>query len=175
MSSSVHRAITRQVKEGREIEFIEEVESFIKNSLQYDGVESAFLIKPVRTEDCEYGILRSFESEEALQAFYESDLFSDWSKRVDPLVEGGAVARDVHGLEAFFPLTDHRPPKWKMAVITFIGVWPAAELWSRTLTPLLATHIAWLTGAVVNICIVASLTWIIMPFLTGVFRNWLSR
>ncbi|MEM7313084.1 MAG: antibiotic biosynthesis monooxygenase [Planctomycetota bacterium] len=173
MSENVHHAVTRIPKVGCEAEFEAALGSFIEESLHSPGVCSALLIKPGLTGSREYGILRTFDNEATQEAFYNSPLFHDWEAKVEPLVEGPATERDVHGLAAFFPSADAPPPTWKMAVLTFLGVWPTAELWSRLLVPALGPPLGWLVGGVVNLLIIATLTWVVMPLLAKVFRGWL--
>ena len=51
----------------------------------------------------------------------------EWLKRIEPMVEGEASYRNLGGLEAWFrdphgPM----PPRWKMALLTWIAVWPVS-------------------------------------------------
>ena len=59
-------------------------------------------------------------------AFYDSDNFKQWQREVAHLVEDGYSRKELNGLEAFFTEPDrvHQAPLWKMAFITWLGVWP---------------------------------------------------
>jgi len=75
----VHFAVTRQVKPGFEQAFEDALREFARESLREPGTTGIHLIAPVPgTDGCEYGILRSFESETASRRFYESDRFKNW-------------------------------------------------------------------------------------------------
>lgn len=63
------------------------------------------------------------------------------------------------------------PPRWKMAIVTWLGVFPAVLFWSW----LLSTRLYMLHPIAITILVVASLTWAIMPRLTGVLRPWLNK
>src|SRR5687768_12585267 len=99
---------------------------FARRSLHAPGTRGVHLVGPV--PGCgpnDYGILRSFESESASRDFYASALYRDWEESVASLVEGPPVMRELHGLEAFFrDAGAWHPPRWKMAIVTWLGVFP---------------------------------------------------
>lgn len=173
----VHFAVTRQVRPDHEQAFEEALREFARESLRVPGTMGVHLIAPVPgIEGCEYGILRSFESEEASRRFYESELFSNWQERVSDMVVGDPVRRRLHGLEAFFRDTQHAPPpRWKMAVVTWMGVFPSVLLWSSLLPNALGglPHLA--VVAIVNVFVVVTLAWGVMPLLTRMFAGWLHN
>src|SRR5881628_2522223 len=75
---------------------------------------------------------RSDESER--DAFYASPIFKAWEEKCAPLTEPGSwTHRPLHGLEAWFRSPQAPPPKWKMAVATFLGVFPVAMILNLTL------------------------------------------
>lgn len=174
--AAVHIAIVREVKAGMEAEFEAALRGFISESMHFPGVQGALLlVPPDLTARPEYGILRSFQSREAADNFYSSDMYADWEQRIAHLVAGKPELRDLHGLEAFFRGSGAVPPRWKMAVITWLGVFPTALLFSRLLPPLLAFWPKLLVSAVVNVFVVAALAWIVMPLLVRMFSPWLRR
>ena len=172
----VHIAITRQVKPGMERAFEDALREFARESLREPGTTGVHMIGPVPSSvSGEYGILRSFDSESACQAFYDSEMFRQWDERAAQFVIGGWTRRRLHGLEVFFQdVRGGPPPKWKMAAVTWLGVFPAVILWSSVL-PKLLSGMPWLiTTAIVNAFVVATLAWIAMPLLTRMFSQWLS-
>lgn len=173
----VHLAVTRQVRPGYEQAFEEALREFARESLRVPGTSGVHLIAPVPgTEGCEYGILRSFESEEASRRFYESNLFRNWQEQASEMVVGEPVRRRLHGLEAFFRDTRHAPPpRWKMAVVTWMGVFPSVLLWSSLLPALLSGLPSLAVVAIVNVFVVVTLAWGVMPLLTDMFARWLHN
>src|SRR5690606_27928900 len=92
------------------------------------------------SESREFGILRSFANEKDRDDFYASALFKAWEKKCEPLTETDSLThRPLHGLEAWFRSAHHPPPRWKMAVATFAGVFPVATVLSLTLGPAIKT------------------------------------
>ena len=173
---TVHIAITRQVRPGREQEFEAALRVFARDSLLAPGTTGVHLIGPAPGADgCEYGILRSFESEAASRAFYESEQFKRWQEQVAPLVVGPPTRRQLHGLEAFFRETRLTPPpRWKMAVITWLGVFPMVLFWSSVVPKALGDLPHVLVVATTTVFVVITLAWGVMPLLTRLFAKWLQ-
>jgi len=171
---SVHIAILRKVRPGKHEAFERALQDFFGAAAREHGVDGAHLIRPLPgRDDREYGILRSFASDADMRHFYASDLYRRWQDTVAPLVEGEPCKRELHGLEAFFR-EDQAPPAWKMALLTWVGVNPAVYLFSE-LVSLVFGELPILWGLLlVNVFVVASLTWFFMPLLTRLFRRWLQ-
>lgn len=173
----VHVAVTLRAQPGREAEFEKAVARFIQKSMDCPGTTGAQLIKPPPGSDTrEYGVLRSFVDEESMQKFYSSALFNDWVAEVSHLIDGERKQRRLHGLEAFFRGDAAvPPPRWKMACVTWLGVYPCVLLWTALLVPILQPLPLPAIQAIVSVCMVVTLTWGVMPFMTKIFRPWLRR
>ncbi|MEL6105337.1 MAG: antibiotic biosynthesis monooxygenase, partial [Planctomycetota bacterium] len=94
----------------------------------------------------------------------------------ETLVEGEPVHHTLHGLEAFFRDGGRTrgPKRWKMAVVTWLGVFPVVLLWSRLLPPLLRPMHPIVVTAVVTAVAVVTLAWLVMPTLTKCLAGWLN-
>lgn len=179
----IHVAITRRVMAGREAEFEAQIGIFFTEAEQLNELSQAYLIRPIDSaKSREYGILRSFEDEESMESFYRSDLYQEWNEAVHPLVEGEPERRELHGLEAFFRTGGAAgpPPRWKMFLLTWLAVTPTVYIFGTlvpigNLTELLPTLYLPVVAQLLigNLIVVASLTWVLMPLLTKVFRPWL--
>lgn len=174
-ATPVRVAILRKVRGGCEVEFESQIAKFFGKASREPGVSASYLIRPVPGSDTrEYGILRSFKSEEDMRRFYDSDLYREWQSMVQPLVEGEPYRRQIHGLEAFFRAGGDPPLAWKMAVVTWIGVNPAVYISSWAVAGVFGKIPGLVELLVVNLLVVASLTWFFMPILTKLFRRWLQ-
>ena len=60
-----------------------------------------------------------------------------------------------------------------MAFATFLGVFPLAMTLNLTLGPVLQSWNFVLRNALFNACVVAGLTWVVMPLITRLLRGWL--
>jgi antibiotic biosynthesis monooxygenase (ABM) superfamily enzyme len=172
---SIHIAITRRVRPGCEAEFQQALREFMQTSFAHGGVLGASLLTPPPGSNTrEYGILRTFASESERDAFYDSPTFRAWDERARTMTEGEPVYRQLHGLEAWFRSPHNPPPRWKMAVATFLGVFPVAMVLNLTLGPVIRSWPFMISNAVFNACVVALLTWVVMPVVTRMLHRWLK-
>ena len=175
-SAPMHIAITRRVRSGCEAEFQQALREFFQTSFAHDGVLGAsMLVPPPGSESPEFGILRTFANEQERDAFYESPMFKAWEEKSRPLTEGEWVYRQLHGLEAWFRSPQNPPARWKMALLTWIAVWPVSIAVRALLNPFIgqtAPHVIF--AGVVAGGIVVVLTWVAMPLLVKVAHPWLQ-
>jgi antibiotic biosynthesis monooxygenase (ABM) superfamily enzyme len=171
----IHVAITRRVRPGCEAQFQKALREFFRSSFAHGGVLGATMIVPATgTDSREFGIVRTFTNEEERDDFYDSQIFKAWEEKVVPLTESGSwTFRPLHGLEAWFRSSQNPPPLWKMAIATFLGVFPTAAILSLTLGRAIQPWPFILGSTVFNAAMVALLTWIVMPLVTRALHGWL--
>jgi antibiotic biosynthesis monooxygenase (ABM) superfamily enzyme len=170
-------SITRTVKAGHEAEFERALHDFVQRSLVLPGQLGVHVMRPVPgSSSREYGIVRKFGSREDLAAFRESPEFLDWTRLAADLTEGSQSYDELCGLESWFtpPGSALVPlPRWKMALATFLGVYPVASLLGLTLAPAIHSWPVALRNAAFNACVVVLLTWFVMPLITRLLHPWL--
>jgi len=173
----IHVAITRRVRPGHESAFERELRRFMHEAEQRPETLGAYMLRPVDGGGT-YGIVRSFVDRDAEAAFYASGLYRAWSEAVREHVEGEPEKRDLHGLEAFFrggaPAAP--PPRWKMAILTWLAVNPAVYVCSRGVPGLLEGRgvPGPLLFLLVNAGVVTLLTWVLMPVGVRLAHGWLQ-
>jgi hypothetical protein len=133
------------------------------------------LVPPPGSSSHEYGILRTFASARERDDFYASPMFKSWEEKVQPLSEGEPVRRQLNGLEAWFRSPQNPPPRWKMALLTWVAVWPVSMAVPAAFYPLMGQWMpnVLFAGAVAG-GIVLVLTWAAMPILVTLAKGWLS-
>jgi uncharacterized protein len=172
----IHIAITRRVRPGCEAEFEAALREFFQTSFAHGGVLGAsMLTPPPGSESREFGILRTFRNAADRDAFYDLPMFKAWEARARTLTEGEPVYRQLHGLEAWFRSPHNPPPRWKMAAVTFLGVFPTAAILNLTLGRAMQPWPFILGSVVFNAAMVVFLTWIVMPLVTRAFHGWLHQ
>lgn len=73
------------------------------------------------------------------------------------------------------PPANPRPQRYKQALITWLGVYPALTLTLFALGPMIESWPLPLRTLLVSIVMVIALTWLILPFLMRIFRSWMFR
>jgi len=175
MNHPVHVAITRKIKPGREADFQKALQEFFQTSFAHTGVHGAsMLVPPPGSSSPEFGILRTFANAQQRDDFYASPMFQTWEERIKPLTDGTPEYRELNGLEAWFRSPHIPPPRWKMALLTWIAVWPVSMAVPAALNPLIGQSVpkTIFAGAVAG-GIVLVLTWVVMPLLVGITKGWL--
>src|SRR5215475_5052536 len=175
-SLPVHVAITRRIRPGCEQEFQAALKDFFARSLAQSGSHGAsMVVPPPGSNSMEYGIIRSFANAAERDAFYTSPLYLEYKKRIAPLSVGEPESRELQGLEAFFrQKSPALPPRWKMAIATYLGVVPVVMGLALTLGPLIRHWSFVLNNLVFNALVVVLLTWVVMPLVTRALRGWLE-
>ncbi|MES2626156.1 MAG: antibiotic biosynthesis monooxygenase [Pseudomonadota bacterium] len=169
----------RIVRSGCEVDFEKALHDFVQRSLQLPGQLGVHIMRPAPgSESREYGIIRKFADRDSLQNFRSSALYGEWSTLVKGLTDGDARAEELSGLESWFTLPGAalQPlPKWKMASVTFIGVYPISTILGQLLGPLTSEWHFLVRNVLISGCIVVLLTWLVMPLLTRALHGWLHK
>lgn len=169
--------ITRTVKPGREAAFEQALHDFAARSLPLPGQLGSHIVRPApgggsRT----YRVLRKFADRGDLATFRASPEYAEFNRIASELTEGEPRIEELNGLESWCTPegAELRPlPRWKMAVVTFCGVYPLTSYIPRMVGRLLPGWHPLLLNLVVTGLVVASLTWVVMPFLTRLLHGWL--
>jgi uncharacterized protein len=178
-AESVTVCITRSVRPGCEADFERALHEFVRRSLNLPGQLGVHVMRPAPGSGSrDYGIVRKFRDHAALDDFRASPEYLEWNQLAVELTEGAGRVEELTGLESWFTLPGAalRPlPKWKMALVTLLGVFPTSLL-------LGATAGRWTAGwpmpartLVIAACMVALLTWVVMPLLTRLLHSWLHK
>ena len=173
----IHIAITQRVRAESVGQFEEALNQFARRSLKASGAINMYCLRPPTGSDSrEYGIMRSFADEADRAAFYQSALYQEWLVTIAPMIEIPATFQKLDGMEAWFRESPaDMPPRWKMAIISWIGVWPLSMLVPVVLVALFGPNIppVWMAAATAG-GIVGLLTWVAMPLLARLFAAWLK-
>jgi uncharacterized protein len=161
------------VRKGREREFEAWRHEIAAAALEFPGHMGVNLILP-SGGGREYVVIFRFDTYEHLRAWQESDIRRELLKKAEPFRENEPSYRMENGLEYWFaPPGPASPPRWKMALVTAVGVWPASMLVPWLLTPLIRGLPSPLQTLLVAVGIVILLTWGIMPLLVKILKRWL--
>ena len=176
-SEPITVSTTRTVKPGCEDGFERALHEFVQRSLNLPGQLGVHVMRPAPgSTSREYGIVRKFSNRQALMAFRSSPEYLEWNQLAIELTEGSGRVEELSGLESWFTFPGEpleRLPQWKMAIATFLGVFPVATILNLTIGPAIHSWPFLVANAVFNACIVALLTWVVMPLITRALHGWL--
>ena len=114
---------------------------------------------------------------EHLRAWLDSDEHAAWLERAEPHVVGPMRTSFVTGLETWFTLPDRPgtapPPPYKMALLTWITIFPLITAIVAVTGPLLEELPLVLRLGITTALAVPLMTWIVMPRVTRLLRGWL--
>ncbi|MEK6259705.1 MAG: antibiotic biosynthesis monooxygenase [Planctomycetota bacterium] len=169
--------ILRTVRSGREDDFETLVREFIPTSLTFPGHLGVHIVKPAAGTSRDYHIVIKFAAREQWQNFQASPEYARFRTAIEPLLEREPCIEEMTGLESWFTLPHAqvlRPlPRWKMALVTLLGVYPTSLLVGVFISSRLTHWPGWLKGLAFAVCMVAILTWGVMPLLTRLLARWL--
>lgn len=169
--------VRRVVKPGAETSFETAMRAFVAESSCFPGSEDFHVLRPGPGSPREYTVIHRFADESSRRAFVASAMYREWMARLRELTVDDPEIHEFHGLAGWFTLrgaTRHGPPpRPKMALVTFLGVFPLTTLLPPLYGALLPGWHPVATNVVVTATIVALLTWVIMPLLTRAFARWL--
>lgn len=175
--AAVTITIRRRVKPGREAAFEEALREFIPQSLQFPGHLGVQVLLPAPRVSPEWVVGIKFRTRRDYDGCRNSPEYSRWCARILELLEADPVVEERCGLEGWFVLLGATScpelPRWKFALVTWLGVNVAVIGLTRLLGPVVGTWPLILQALFVNALVVVLLTWAIMPLLTRLFRPWL--
>ncbi|MDB5929865.1 MAG: hypothetical protein JWR60_1572 [Polaromonas sp.] len=184
MSKPIHHAVTvlisRRVKLGHEADFERVMDQITAVAGTFSGYLGAQLVRPGDEQDVEdslYHVVLAFDNQENLQAWQSSPARSLGVAAAAPYIEGQTMIREMSGLAHWFQVPSGSkqtpPPRWKVAVVTWLGICPTVYvvflLFGNLLAPWsLLPRVMFLTLLVVGL-----MTWLVAPQLTRLFKPWL--
>lgn len=168
--------VAREVKPGSEAAFEAWARGIIAAGSAFPGHQGASILRR-GVGQREYVLVVRFATFEDLRRWEESDVCRAHVEACTPLITGPAHLQTSTGLETWFDLPDRPgtapPPKWKMALATFLGIYPLIVTLSYVLGPRLADLPVPLRTLAMSSLLVPSMTWVVMPRVTQLLRGWL--
>ena len=165
------------MKPGREDEFEEWISGVTAVAARFPGYLGSNIFRPSSPSDDEYQIVFSFDHASNLERWQNSEERRRWNERARELIHEEPRIRVLTGLETWFTLPsregDPPPPRYKMAIITWLAVFPLATVLFMLLNPLLGEASVVLRTLVFTMVMVSLMTYVVMPRMTRLFSFWL--
>ena len=174
--------ITRRVKAGHELTFERAMDDMTAAASAFPGYLGGQLMHPGEDdgdsdEPSLYHVVFAFDTREHLQAWQQSPARSRGLAAVAPHTEGKTLVRQVTGLGHWFAAPvgpkQNPPPRWKVAVVTWMGICPTVYVLFLLLGPLLQSWTLLQRVMLLTSLVVIVMTWVIAPQLTQLLKPWL--
>ncbi len=169
--------VTRRIKPGQEAAYEKLMHDIMRAAAEFPGHLGAQLVRPDEQPGSEpglYHVVFAFDSQPHLQAWQDSPARSLGLAALEPLVDGPAQTQMIGLAHWFMTGAQHTPPpRWKVAIVTWLGIFPTVLVLFTLLGDLLSTlplvpRVMMLTGMVVLI-----MTWVVAPQMTKLMKPWL--
>ncbi|MCY1542687.1 hypothetical protein D9M68_784480 [compost metagenome] len=135
------------------------------------------MVVPPRREGEEFHIVQKFASRAELEAWKASEEAADWHARLRDVSDHEPeyrILNDNLWFSAKAPPVAAPPARWRMAVVTWIGIFPTACLFIGLLLPVLMDVPFIPRIAVLTMLIVAAMYYVVMPRLLRWMAWWLK-
>jgi antibiotic biosynthesis monooxygenase (ABM) superfamily enzyme len=173
----VTTTVTRRVKPGHEPFYEQFLKGVVAAASRFPGHLGVEVFRPQTTATGEYRLVYRFDTREHLRAWLDSDERAAWLERAEPHVIGPMRTQFVTGLETWFTLPGQPdtppPPPYKMALLTWITIFPLITLVVVVLDPVLEELALVPRLALTTAVTVPIMTWLAMPRVTRLLRSWL--
>jgi antibiotic biosynthesis monooxygenase (ABM) superfamily enzyme len=173
----VTTTVTRRIKAGHEAayeEFLAGISSAARAFPGYLGIE---VFRPAPGASDEYRTVYRFDSVAHLRTWLNSEERAAWLARAEPHVAGPMRTQVLTGLEGWFTLSTRPgvapPPPYKMALVTWVTIFPLITLVVVASAPLLGRLPLVVRLAVTTAVTVSLMTWVVMPRVTRLLHRWL--
>ncbi|VEP15601.1 conserved hypothetical protein [Hyella patelloides LEGE 07179] len=171
--------ISRRVKPGCEAAFEKFMSGITSAAMTFEGHLGTNVFRPSSRENNQYHIILKFDRASNLRVWEESECRKQWLARAESLRLEPATIRVISGLETWFTLPSPKPiippPRYKMAAITLLAIFPLIQLVNLIFAPLLELLPLplLLRSLIVTAIIVLLMTYVVMPRMTKLFSKWL--
>lgn len=170
--------VSRNVKSGCEADYERVTQTLMGAASRSPGFLGAQLVHPGQdpeVEDAMYHVVLAFDHQANLDVWHDSSERKAGMAALAPFIQGEPSFRPMSGLGLWFRTTQPSPPRWKVAVVTWLGICPTVYVLFWLTGDLLRSWTLLARTIVLTLAVVAVMTWVVAPQLTKFFRPWLFR
>ncbi len=175
MNSSVAVVVARLIKPGHEATYEAWLRRAIDAARRLPGHLGADVLRP-NGDERRYVLVFRYETVEQLVAWERSAARAALVREVEALTEGAPLVQRQTGLEGWFTLPGQPifpPPRWKMALVTWLVAFPLIQVLGLAWAPVLGDAPPVLRTAVTGASMVLAMTYVVMPAVTRRLGAWL--
>ena len=166
--------LERRIRAGAEDKLHAWAQRLVAGAARSGSLDGSSVLAPPRSGSL--FVLLRFQSVADLERWQQSSEYRALLEEADEISDSGAHSQVRTGMETWFTLPDAPipnvpPPRWKMALTTWIGLFPMVVVLRFLFRPLGMPVL--LEQAVSTIIPTVMLTWVVMPAFTRLLYRWL--
>jgi len=173
-TSEATAVVNIKIKPGCEKDYDEWLRHFLALQRKVPGYLGTTTIMETGQDSSERHIIHRFRDKASLEAWENSEDLHKQTEEVNKF--SSPYLQKATGMETWFTLPGLKaiipPPKWKMAIVAFIGANCISLLASFILRAFLVLQ-PLLFNLFMNVILVIGLTYFAMPLLSRLLRRWL--
>jgi uncharacterized protein len=173
-TSEATAVVNIKIKPGCEKDYDEWLRHFLALQRKVPGYLGTTTIMETGQDSSERHIIHRFRDKASLEAWENSEDLHKQTEEVNKF--SSPYLQKATGMETWFTLPGLKaivpPPKWKMAIVAFIGANCISLLASFILRTFLVLQ-PLLFNLFMNVILVIGLTYFAMPLLSRLLRRWL--
>ena len=178
VKKSVTVVVSRTVFPGHESDYDEWARRLVAAAREAPGNTGVTMLIPEPGKSGLHHLVVHFTDEKSMHIWETSYVRQKLSHEADAFSR--SVRQQATGLEAWFSIPEcpelETPPRWKMAIVTFIGVYLLSLIIIKIQDYIFKHQNFYLSIFITGALLVVILTWAVMPvFSRYIFRKWLYK
>jgi antibiotic biosynthesis monooxygenase (ABM) superfamily enzyme len=178
LNEGVTKIIDRVPRPGMETQLEDAIKNLNRAAMQFPGHLGVNVTKPSLPAQPGYRSVYKFDSSAHLRAWEESDTQHRLVAIANRYTQGAPGYKVLTGLETWFtlpaPVGTPHPPRSRMTVVTWLGIFPLVYLYGLAINWLAPTGTPAIVHVlVVTLFVVPTMSYVVAPRLTRLFKNWL--
>lgn len=131
--------ISRRIKKGKEKDFERLNAAMSREAVHFPGYLGTTLFRPASADDPEYRIIFKFRTREDYERWQHSTERNRYMNDIEACMDAPDSTEVLSGLVAWFSLPGQNPvqppPKYKMAIVAWLAIFPLITLITWALGP----------------------------------------
>ncbi|GAC18641.1 antibiotic biosynthesis monooxygenase [Paraglaciecola arctica] len=172
-------SIARKIKAGLENKYEKWISGVIEAASDFPGHMGSNVLRPAPSTGDEYVIIYRFDNYANCMKWEQSALRQQWLDKLESMVVGESTTQRATGLEFWFDLPElplnKKPSSHKMALVLIIVVYLLVMLINVIFQSLFEGLNIWFRSLIVVVGQVLLMTYIVMPWVTRLLKNWLFK
>jgi antibiotic biosynthesis monooxygenase (ABM) superfamily enzyme len=170
--------VSRNVFPGHERDYDDWVRHMVAAAKEAPGNRGVTMLIPPPGKSGLYHLVLRFADERSVHLWETSYIRQKLSHEADDFSR--RIRQEATGLETWFSIPEcpelETPPRWKMAIVTFIAVYVLASIIIPLLDIIFEGANFYALNILTSALLVGILTWAVMPWFSRyIFRKWLYR